>query len=439
MKKQPQKKEKGKDKPSVLQAPKGMHDVLPGEQPWWDKIRKVVEELAATYNFGRLDTPILEQAALFERGVGDETDIVQKEMFTLRTKGGDMLVLRPEWTAAAVRTYLEHGLSRLGQPLKIFTEGPMFRHENPQSGRFRQFTQVDFEIMNGPNDSIYDAQIIIVFDRLLKALKITKTSLKINSIGCRICRPFYKRQLQTYYKRHEKELCTDCARRLDTNILRLFDCKKESCKPFKEQAPNFLDKICLACSHHFQAVLEYLDELKIPYGLDNQLVRGLDYYSRTVFEIFTEGPGSEVGALAGGGRYDYLFETLGGRLTPGVGGAAGIERLIAVMKAQEVKMPSKSTKKAFVLYIGDQAKRKSLSLIEALRAAGIATAEAFGKESLKAQLKVADKEGYPLALILGQKEIYEESVIIRDLRNGLQETIVMSKMVDEVKKRLRDK
>lgn len=433
------KKGKTKPKASVLQAPKGMHDVLPAEQAWWDKIRRSIDDLASFYNFNRIDTPILEPAALFERGVGDETDVVQKEMYTLRTKGGDILALRPEGTAPVARAYLEHSLGRLGQPMKLFYAGQMFRHENPQAGRFRQFTHIGFEILGGASDAIYDAQIIIIFDRLLKALRILKTSLKINSIGCRVCRPFYKRQLQNYYKRYEKELCGDCVRRLNGNVLKLLDCKKESCQPFKAQAPNFLDKICLACSHHFQGVLEYLDELKIPYSLDNQLVRGLDYYSRTVFEFFAEGAGSEFGALAGGGRYDYLFEALGGRLTPAVGGAASFERLILVMKAQEVKLPAKSQKKAFVIYIGDLAKRKSLKLIEDLRVAGLPVAEAFGKESLKSQLKVADREGYPLALILGQKEIYEESIIVRNLKTSVQETIPMRKAIEEIKKRLREK
>ncbi len=428
-----------KEKNTLFQTPKGMRDIIPDEQPLWDRVRKAIEEIADFYNFHRLDTPILENADLFRRGVGEDTDLVGKEMYTLKTKGGDVLALRPEGTAPIVRAYLEHGLSRLGQPAKLYYTGPLFRHDNPQAGRYRQFHQVGFEVLGGLNDPIYDAQVILIFDRLLKALKISQINLKVNSIGCRVCRPFYKKQLQSYYKQHEKELCADCARRMGTNILRLLDCKKETCEPLKAQAPNFLDKLCAACSHHFQTVLEYLDELKIPYGLDNQLVRGLDYYSRTVFEFFVEGPGSEVGALIGGGRYDYLFEVLGGRLTPAVGGAAGFERLIEVMKRQEVKLPPKSHKKIFVIYIGDLAKRKSLQLIEDLRVAGLQAKEAFSKESLKAQLKAADREKSPIALILGQKEIYEESVIIRDLRNSIQETIPLTKMIEEIKKRLKEK
>lgn len=430
---------KNTEKPLLFQAPKGMRDVLPDESPWWERIRGAIADIAGFYNFLFIDTPILEPLRLFERGVGDETDIVRKEMYVVKTKGSEALALRPEGTAPVVRAYIEHGLSRLGQPAKLYYVGPFFRHENPQAGRFRQFTQVGFEIIGGQNDPVYDAQVIIAFDRLLKALRISKVSLKINSIGCRVCRPFYKKQLMSYYRQHEKELCLDCARRMGTNILRLLDCKKEQCQPFKAGAPNLLDKICAICSHHLQVVLEYLDELKIPYGLDHQLVRGLDYYSRTVFEFFVEGPGSEVGALPGGGRYDYLFEALGGRLTPAVGGAVSFERLISVMKAQEVKLQVKNDKKVFVVYIGDIAKRKAVALVEILRAGGIQAGEALGKESLKAQLKVADKEGYSLALILGQREIYEENVILRDLRNSLQETVALSRIVDEIKKRLKGK
>jgi len=435
----PAPKKSAKEKKILLQSPKGMHDILPDAQPMWDKMRQAIASIADDYNFNRIDTPIVEKVDLFTRGVGEETDVVGKEMYTLKTKGGDVLALRPEATAAVARAYLEHGMSRMGQPMKLFYEGPMFRHENPQAGRLRQFHQVGFEILGGANDPIYDAQIIVAFDRLLKLLKVTGTTIKINSIGCRVCRPFYKRQLQTYYKQHEQELCVDCSRRLVTNPLRLLDCKKESCMPFKVNAPNFLDKLCAACGHHLQAVLEYLDELKIPYGLDHQLVRGLDYYSKTVFEFFAEDKGSELGALVAGGRYDYLFELLGGRLTPAVGAAAGFERIISLMQLQATKFPVKTRRRAFVIYIGDLAKRKALKLVEDLRAEGIPTGEAFGKESLKNQLKVADKEGHNVALILGQKEIYEDSIILRDLRNSLQETISLRRMVEEVKKRLKDK
>ncbi|MBI3589456.1 MAG: histidine--tRNA ligase [Candidatus Liptonbacteria bacterium] len=414
-----------------------MHDILPADQVWWERIDKTARELADFYNFQRIETPILEQVSLFERTVGGDTDIVQKEMYTLKTKGGDFLALRPEGTAPVMRAYLDHGLGSLGQPQKFFYQGPFFRHENPQAGRFRQFYQIGFEIIGGVNDPIYDAQVILIFDRLLKGLKIKNTILKVNSIGCKICRPNYKRQLANYYKRYEKDLCNNCLRRLKVNPLRLLDCKNQNCQPFKEKAPNLFDKICTSCGRHLRAVLEYLDELEIVYELDNTLVRGLDYYSQTVFEFYATD--SNIGALPGGGRYDYLAEFLGSKATAAVGGATGVERLIEVMKTQEVKWPSRTPRKVFLVHVGDLAKKKSLKIVEELRSAGIPVGEALGKESVKAQLKQADKQGSVLAIIFGQKEIFEESVIIRDLRTGLQESVILSKMVFEIQKRLKER
>ena len=418
-----------------LQSPKGMHDVLPNDQPYWERVRRVARDLADFYTFRRIETPILEQASLFERGIGEETDVVGKEMYVLKTKGGDLLALRPEGTAGVVRAYLEHHLSRQAQPQKLWYEGPFFRHENPQAGRLRQFTQFGLEVVGGQNDPIYDAQVIIIFQRLLEELKIKNVALRINSIGCKVCRPLYKRQLQNAYRASEKKLCADCQRRLGTNPLRLLDCKKPECVELKAKAPNILDKLCVTCSGHLKGVLEYLDELQISYGMDNQLVRGLDYYSRTVFEFAVDGPGSEAGTLPGGGRYDYLIEMLGGRLTPAVGGAVSFERLIHVMKAQEVKLPQKTPKKVFLIHVGELAKRKSVKIIEDLRTAGISVMEMLGRESLRAQLKSADKEGIDLALIFGQKEIFEESIIVRNLKSSLQETIPLARLIEEIKKR----
>ena len=282
----------------------------------------------------------------------------------------------------------------------------------------------------------YDAEIIGVASDLLAALKIKNTALKINSVGCRICRPIYKKQLQNYYKNHEKELCEDCVRRLKTNPLRLLDCKEPACVALKAKAPNFLDKLCVVCSGHFKGVLEYLDEAKISYTLDNTLVRGLDYYSRTVFEIVADGPEAGLGSLIGGGRYDYLMEMIGGHTTPALGFASGAERLIAVMKARGIEFSARNGRKIFFAHAGELAKKKAFALVRSLRADGLSVVEALAKESLSAQLKVADKEQIGLALILGQKEIYEESVILRDLKTGAQEAVPLSKVVGEIKKRI---
>ena len=430
-----QEKEKPKEVVRTFQSAKGMHDVLPSDEPYWEKIESVVKSLASVYGFSKIETPILEFAELYNKTSGEESDVVQKEMYTLKTKGGDFLALRPEYTPGIARAYMQNGLSRLGQPQKLFAMGPIFRHERPQLGRTRQFTQIDFEVLGGVNDPIYDAEIIALFWDLLNELKIKGSLVKINSIGCRICRPIYKKQLTNYYKNHEKELCEDCVRRLKVNPLKLLDCKEEECIKLKAKAPNFLDKLCVTCSAHFKFVLEYLDEVKIPYELDHHLVRGLDYYSRTVFEMYAEGDEAQIGALPAGGRYDYLMETIGGHLTPAMGGACGVERLIAVMRSKEITMPGKSSKRIFLAHAGDLAKKKAFAVLKDLRGKGFMVAESLSKESLKAQLKVADKEGIALALILGQKEIYENSIIVRDLTNGLQEAVSLDKLADEIKKR----
>ena len=248
-------KPKEKEEVRTFQAVKGMHDVLPADEAYWEKIEGAVKDLAHAYGFGHIEPPVLEFADLYNKTSGEESDVVQKEMYALKTKGGDVLALRPEYTPGVSRAYMENGLSRLGQPQKLFSMGPVFRHERPQFGRLRQFTQIDFEILGGVNDPIYDAEIIAIFFDLLAALKIKNPMLKLNSIGCRICRPIYKKQLTNYYKNHEKELCEDCLRRLKDNPLRLLIAKKNRVYKLKDRAPNFLDKLCVTCSAHFKSVL----------------------------------------------------------------------------------------------------------------------------------------------------------------------------------------
>jgi histidyl-tRNA synthetase len=432
-----EKKENEKEVVRSFQAPKGMHDILPSDEPYWEKIEGATKDIAIAHGFSRLEPPVLEFADLYHKTTGEESDIVEKEIYTLRTKGGDVLALRPEYTPGMSRAYMEHSLSRLGQPQKLFAFGPIFRHDRPQLGRYRQFTQIDFEILGGTNDPIYDAEIIQMFSDLLAELKIKNSALKINSIGCRVCRPIYKKQLTNYYKNHEKELCEDCLKRLKNNPLKLLDCKEETCIKLKEKAPNFLDKLCVTCSTHFKEVLEYLGELGISYELDHHLVRGLDYYSRTVFEFFADGNEVQIGALAAGGRYDYLMETIGGHLTPAMGAAGGVERLIATMRAKEIAPSLKAPKRVFLAHAGELAKKKAFSLLRDIRSRGILVSESLAKDSLAAQLKVANKEGISLALILGQKEIYENTVIVRDLNSGLQEAVSLDKLAEEIKKRLK--
>lgn len=429
-----------KEKKTLFQSPKGMHDILPAEQPYWEKVRKTNREIADFYNFSRIDTPILETAEIFECSVGESTDIIEKQMFGLKTKGGDRLVLRPEGTAPIIRAYLQRGLSRLAQPLKLYYEGPMFRYENPQSGRYRQFHQVGFETIGGNDDPIFDAQIILIAYRIIEELKIKNIIIQINSIGCKNCRSAYRKRLQNYYNKiglqgDKNKICKDCRRRLLINPLRLLDCQNENCEIVKKKAPIILDNICQSCNNHFKAVLEFIDELKLPYNVNPLLVRGLDYYNRTVFEIFTEGV---VSALASGGRYDYLSEMLGNRKVAAVGGALGVERLIETLKEKEIGgFPIKNKPAAFLIHIGNEAKKKSLGLIEEFWKSGIKIIEAIGKDSLKSQLRLADKEKTTLSLILGQKEVFEENIIIRDMRSGAQETVPLKKAVEEARKRLK--
>lgn len=412
-----------------------MHDILPKETPLWDKLIETTREIADFYNFSRIETPIAERVELFERGVGETTDIVEKEMYFLKTKGGDRLVLRPEMTAPVMRSYLQNGLHRLPQPQRLYYFGPAFRYERPQAGRYRQFHQFGFEIVGGDSDPVYDAEIIAASYRLIESLKIKPLIIEISSIGCRICRPGYRKKLIDYYR--GKEICRDCARRLKTNPLRLLDCKKEACQPIKADAPSILDSLCSPCRSHLKQVLESLEEMGLPYTLNPLLVRGLDYYNRTVFEIFVQE--EVVGlALASGGRYDYLAEMIGGRPTPGVGVAGGAERIIELMMARrdEIKLP-KPRVKIFLVHIGDLAKKRSLALIEEFRRSNIGVISALGKNSLSEQLETANKVGSPLALILGQREVYEESIILRDMQTGVQESVPLKKVVEEVKKRLK--
>ena len=422
-----------KAKKSIIIVPKGMHDILPDEQPLWDKIRKVTKETADFYNFSKIETPILERVELFERSLGETSDVIEKQILVVRGKGGDSLALRPEGTAPIARAYIENGLSRLGQPLKLYYEGPMFRHEQPQAGRFRQFHQIGFEIISNDSDPIYDAQVIITSYRLLQDLKIKELNLQLNSIGCAKCRPVFRKKLLEYYSSKEKSLCGDCRRRLRLNPLRLLDCKNENCIVLKKESPSILDTICYDCKKHLKKVLEFLEEVKLPYTLNQYLVRGLDYYSKTVFEIFTEGSGL---ALAAGGRYDYLLEMLG-KYAPGVGAAIGFERLVEIIKSRGINLVGRPKPKVFLIHIGDLAKVKALSLIETLRESGLDVLESLGKESLRAQLKAADKAGSVLSLIFGQQEAFEQSIIIRDMKTGAQETVPLKKVADALKRRMK--
>ena len=417
-----------------FQSLTGMHDILPEDQKYYKKIYDTVSSIAEFYNFGKIDTPILEDAEIFSKGVGNSTDIVEKEMYTLKTKGGDLLALRPEWTAPVARAYIEHGMHNRPQPLKLWYFGPCFRHEKPQAGRYRQFWQFGFEVF-GEKDPIIDAQIIQIFYNVLKELKIKDLFVDINSIGDSQCRGYYKKNLSKFFRSKESYLCVDCKRRAKENILRVLDCKEEKCESIKSEAPQILDYLCDECKNHFKEVLEFLDELEIPYSLNSSLVRGLDYYTKTVFEIIQKE--AKKNALVGGGRYDYLVKMLGGRDIPGFGASAGVERIIEIMKKENSDDNEKKEVFVFVAQLGGLAKRKGLKILEELRKAKIKTGESFGKDSLRSQLVRADRLGANYSVIIGQKEALENLAMIRNMKTGKQDEINLDNIAQEIKVRLK--
>ena len=426
-----------------FQAPTGIHDILPEEQKYFQKVYDVCENVVSYYGFKRIDPPILEETELFSKGTGLTTDIVQKQMYSLRTKGGDLLTLRPEFTPGIVRAYIENGMQNLPQPVKLYSIGPVFRHEHPQAGRYRQLYQFDLEVL-GEESPVVDVQIIQIFYNILSELKLKNLIVEINSIGDNQCRPYYKKLLISYLRAREQAFCADCRRRLRENPLRVLDCKEEKCQREIRQAPQIIDHLCEECHHHFKKVLEFLDEIELPYRLNPYLVRGLDYYTKTVFEIFQESPQKTEteksfsrDALVGGGRYDNLVKLLGGQDTRAVGAAMGIERTISAMNLREAKFPKPVNPPIFLAQLGDMAKKKSLKLMEDFRKAKVWIAESFGRDSLKAQLKLADKLGVKYTLLLGQREALEGTIIIKDMASGKQETVKLEKAVREMEKRLK--
>ncbi len=309
----------------MFQAPRGTNDLLPQDQKYWRYIESKAVDLARQYGFGRIDTPVFEDANLFVRSVGEGTDIVEKEMYTFEDRGGDQVTLRPEGTAPVCRAYLEHGMHNLPQPVRMYYFCPVFRYERPQAGRFREHHQFGVEVLGDADPSV-DAEVIELAWRLMLSLGLKDTSLLVNSIGDTECRPAYVGELKNYYQGHESKLCAECRQRLDRNPLRLLDCKVETCRALGDEAPRSSDNLCQACQDHWSSLRGYLNAVAIPYEIDHRLVRGLDYYSRTVFEIQPLEGGAQS-TICGGGRYDGLIESLGGRSTPGIGFATGMERL----------------------------------------------------------------------------------------------------------------
>ncbi len=426
-----------KAKIEIINPPRGMQDVLPSDYLYWEYILGAVERYAKIYSFGRIDTPIMEDTKLFSRSIGETTDIVEKEMFSLTTKGGDRLTLRPEGTACVARSYITNGMASWSQPVKLYYIGPMFRYERPQAGRQRQFNQASFEVL-GSIDPIFDAQIIQLVCFIFKKIKLKNVVIQINSIGCPKCRGKYRAALVDYYRPRFSKLCPDCKRRLAKNPLRLLDCKEEKCSAMRELAPQIVDYLCPECHNHFKLVLEYLDEVNIPYILNPYLVRGLDYYTKTVFEITLEGDDRRQSSLGGGGRYDNLIEMIGGGSTPAIGVSLGIERIVDQLKAAKISPVKVSPAKIFLVQLGEKAKKKSFKLFNDLTEAGIPVAESFGRGSIKSQLRVANRLKMKIVLIIGQKESLDGTVIVRDMESGMQEIVDGAKIIKIIKKMMKN-
>lgn len=424
--------------PKLPQILKGMRDVLPQDQLYWQWVERTIENLTRAYGFSRIDTPVLEAASLFEKGTGKTTDIVEKEMYEFVDKNGEKIALRPEFTPSLARAYIEHGMLNLTQPVKLYTTGAVFRRENPQTGRYRQHTQWGVESF-GSNDPVIDAELILLSYSLYKDLGLS-TIVDINSVGHSECRNNYKKELVSYYRNKKAKLCEDCKRRLQKNPLRLLDCKEESCRELRAQAPQIVDWLCTDCKDHFMKVIEYIDEAEIPYNLNPYLVRGLDYYTHTVFEWSTVGTGYENTnpiALGGGGRYDDLLELYSGKSTPGSGFGVGIERVILALKEAQINPPEEPKPFVYIAQLGEAARRKALKLMEDLRKADIPAISHLAKPSLKIQLELANKFGARYVIIIGQKELLEGTLLVRDMDGGIQESVPVEKIVSDIKRKMR--
>ncbi|MCR4343038.1 MAG: histidine--tRNA ligase [Patescibacteria group bacterium] len=445
---------KEKDKKEIFQTPKGMKDILPEDYEYYSFIYDKIGSIAEYYDFKPIQTPHLEKIDLFTAAIGETTDIVEKEMYTLKTKGKDHLALRPEGTAPIMRSYIANGMQSRPQPVLLYYKGSFFRHENPQKGRLREFQQFGLEIL-GERKGVAEATIIKIFLTAIQELGGKELIVHINSIGDKECRNTYKKELIAYYRKKINHICRDCKNRIKTNPLRLLDCKEDKCQEIKKEAPKMLDYLCQHCREHFKDTLELLDAFEVPYIVDHTLVRGIDYYSRTVFEIFP-GPvqkekteesenGKEqntknketVSALAAGGRYDELGKILSKKEIPASGGAVGIERLISFLKELGIKPKAKKKPKIFFIQLGTSAKFKAFEVTEKLRKAGIPISQSFAKEGLSDQLKIASKLNMPYAIILGQKEALEESVILRNMDNRSQDIVPISDIVEAIKKKLK--
>jgi len=409
----------------ITKAPRGTRDLLPKEIVQWHYFEEKVREVCRLFGYQEIRTPIFEHTELFLRGVGEVTDIVSKEMYTFMDRGERSLTLRPEGTAAVARAYLENKMHGEAQPIKLYYVGPMFRYDRPQAGRYRQFHQFGVEVF-GSQAAELDAEVITLSLFFFRALGLNDFTLHINSVGCPQCRQEYRRQLQAALQDKVSALCADCAERFAKNPLRILDCKQNKCRELTQDVPSMLDVLCGECAEHFAQLRQTLDELGENYVVNPRLVRGLDYYTKTAFEIISPALGAQS-SICGGGRYDYLLNTIGGPQIPGIGFAVGIERVLLALEAAGVQLGEPDKPEVFVA-TAKVAPKEALKLTMDLRQAGLAAEQDFLNRSLKAQLKYADKKGIKLVVILGEEEMQKGQVTVREMQTGSQETVTINEL-----------
>ena len=410
-----------------INAPKGTNDILPEQIPIWELIESTAKDICKRYGFKQIRTPEFESTALFKRGVGDTTDIVQKEMYTFVHRDKESLTLKPEGTAPVVRAYIEHGMASYPQPVKLFYLTRCFRCENPQKGRYRQFHQFGIEAI-GSASPLMDAEVISLADSLIKSLGIKNVELSINSVGCPTCRDEYYKLLQTFLADKLNSLCDDCKARYDKNPMRILDCKNTQCKTLLTDAPLMIDHLCEDCQTHFDGVKAYLDASEVAYQIDPMIVRGLDYYTNTAFEFISSDLGAQS-TVCGGGRYNGLVGQLGGKDTPGIGFGMGIERLILLMDAQNIKVETEDITDLYIAPLGDVAKKIAVYYTKLLRDNGCIVQTDTMDRSLKAQMKYADKINAKYVLMIGEEEIDQNAGLLRNMLTKEQENLPFNDII----------
>ncbi len=411
-----------------FQAPRGTYDIVPDEINKWHYIEKIIDEITRLYHYSEVRFPLFEQLDLFQRSVGEDTDIVEKEMYTFKDKKGRLLALRPEGTASLARVVVEHGLTASQKdPLRMWYKGPMFRYSRPQKGRYRQFFQFGIECV-GSQEPIIDAEIIAIGWNILEKAQVPKVSLEINSVGCPTCREAYNTSLKEFLYKNKDEYCSDCQRRMEQNPLRVFDCKNKTCQSLIKNAPRMLDHLCEECHTHFERVKSYLRLMSVPFSVSPEIVRGLDYYSKTAFEYKINYLGAQD-ALGGGGRYDGLIEYLGGRSTPAVGLSMGLERIILSLEKIGFKFPQEDTLEVLVIPIGEKALQASIAMMQTLHDHKISALVADVNSSVGNNLKLCDKNIITYAILIGDKELETEVYPVKTIAEKEQQDVPKDSVV----------